>query len=216
MPKNRLLRYLPSPSQLRENPALRPVAHLLDRAEIWHLNRRSASGAVFIGLFCAFLPVPMQMVIAAALAIAARCNLPLAVVLVWISNPVTIPPLFYFTYRLGAWLLDMQLATDNIEVNFTWLRNNLGSIGYLRWGRPAPAQPAFPPTARFEHDGLLPPPAAGEGARAAARFGHADDRDSARHRLRRFGAFRVKPQPQLRRAALEPAQMTLRPPRIRS
>jgi uncharacterized protein (DUF2062 family) len=130
MPKNRLLRYLPSPSQLRENPALRPVAHLLDRAEIWHLNRRSASGAVFIGLFCAFLPVPMQMVIAAALAIAARCNLPLAVVLVWISNPVTIPPLFYFTYRLGAWLLDMQLATDNIEVNFTWLRNNLGSIGY--------------------------------------------------------------------------------------
>ena len=49
MPRSRLKRYLPSPHQVRENPALRPVAHLLAGSEIWHLNRRSAAGAVFIG-----------------------------------------------------------------------------------------------------------------------------------------------------------------------
>ena len=70
------------------------------------------------------------MLIAAALAIMARCNLPLSVALVWISNPITIPPLFYFTYRLGAWLLNMDVAVASIELSWDWLRDNLENIGY--------------------------------------------------------------------------------------
>ena len=130
MPKKRLQRYLPSPAQIRKYRALRPVAHLLTNSEIWHLNRRSAAGAVFIGLFCAFLPLPLQMVVAASLAIATRCNLAISVALVWITNPLTIAPIFYFTYRLGAWLLNMQLVTETIELNVNWIWANLGSIGY--------------------------------------------------------------------------------------
>ena len=130
MPRKFLKRYLPSAHEVRENPALRPVAHLLERAEIFHLNRRSAAGAVFIGLFCAFLPVPLQMVIAALLAIASRCNLPISVALVWITNPLTIAPMFYFAYRLGAWLLGTELTVDNIDLSVTWLLDNLGNIGY--------------------------------------------------------------------------------------
>ncbi len=130
MPRRSLQKYLPTPAQVRENQALRPIAHLFGRSEIWHLNRRSAAGAVFIGLFCAFLPVPMQMVIAAALAVASRCNLPIAVALVWVSNPITIPPIFYFAYRLGAWLLNMEITADSIELNLTWIWDNLGTIGY--------------------------------------------------------------------------------------
>ncbi len=130
MPKSRLSRYLPTPSEIRENPALKPVAHLLHSNEIWHINRRSVSGAVFIGLFCAFLPIPMQMVVAAGFAIAAQCNLPIAVALVWITNPLTIPPMFYFAYRLGAWLLGTQITVDAVELDLRWLWDNLGNIGY--------------------------------------------------------------------------------------
>ena len=130
MPRRRLQRYLPSRAQIRRNPALKPVAHLLSRSEIWHLNRRSAAGAVFIGLFCAFLPIPMQMVVAAILAIVTRCNLPISVVLVWISNPITIPPIFYFTYQLGAWLLDKQITVESSDFSLIWIWENLGTIGY--------------------------------------------------------------------------------------
>ncbi|MEM7100346.1 MAG: DUF2062 domain-containing protein [Pseudomonadota bacterium] len=130
MPKNRLLSYLPTPAQLRENALLKPVAHLLNNSELWHMNRRSVSGAVFIGLFSAYMPIPVQMVLAALLAIAFRCNLPLSVGLVWITNPLTIPPMFYFSYRLGAWLLDMQLSAGTIDLSFTWIWENLGTIGY--------------------------------------------------------------------------------------
>jgi len=130
MPRKLLRRYLPNPTEVSENPALRPVGKWLKNPEIWHMHRRSVAGAVFIGLFCAFLPVPFQMLIAAALAIVARCNLPLSVVLVWISNPITIPPLFYFTYRLGAWLLGIEVEVDSVELSWAWLRDNLASIGY--------------------------------------------------------------------------------------
>lgn len=130
MPKDFLRRYLPSASSVRENPALRPVSKWLHNPEIWHLHRRSVSGAAFIGLFCAFLPIPFQMLVAAALALISRCNLPLSVALVWITNPITIPPMFYFAYRLGAWLLDIQLQVDAVELSWSWLTDNLSSIGY--------------------------------------------------------------------------------------
>lgn len=129
MPKKLLRRYLPTPARLRASPALRPVSGYLQDPALWHLHRRSVSGACFIGLFCAFLPVPFQMLIAAALAIVSRRNLPIAVALVWVSNPVTIPPMFYFAYRLGAWLLDMQIATESIELSWTWLNANASKIG---------------------------------------------------------------------------------------
>lgn len=130
MPKKFLRRYLPTPKTVRENPALRPVSKWLNNPEIWHLHRRSVSGAAFIGLFCAFLPIPGQMLVAAILAVASRCNLPLSLALVWITNPLTIPPMFYFAYRLGAWLLGIDVAVAGIELSWSWWMSNLGNIGY--------------------------------------------------------------------------------------
>ena len=61
MLKDRLLKLLPKPETLRENRALKPVAHMLQRKELWQINRRSVASAVFVGLFSAFIPVPAQM-----------------------------------------------------------------------------------------------------------------------------------------------------------
>ncbi len=130
MPKNFLRRYLPDPTEVRKHPALRPLGVLLNNPEIWHLHRRSVAGATFIGLFCAFLPIPFQMLVAGVLAVASRCNLPIAVALVWITNPLTMAPMFYFAYRLGAWMLNMQLEVQAIELSFDWLLDNLDTIGY--------------------------------------------------------------------------------------
>ena len=94
------------------------------------MHRRSVAGAAFIGFFCAFLPIPMQMLVAAVLAIVARANLPISVALVWITNPITMGPMFYFAYRLGAWLLDRQIETQTIELTWSWLTTNLQAIGY--------------------------------------------------------------------------------------
>lgn len=130
MPRNFLRRHLPSPASVRGHRALRPVSHWLNEPELWHLHRRTVAGATFIGLFCAFLPVPFQMLIAAMLAVVSRCNLPISVVLVWITNPITMTPMFYFAYRLGAWLLDRRIEVGTIRFSWDWLSSHLGEIGW--------------------------------------------------------------------------------------
>jgi uncharacterized protein len=130
MPKNFLRRHLPTPAVMRTHRALRPVSRWLNDPELWHLHRRSVAGATFIGLFCAFQPVPFQMLIAAVLAVLSRCNLPISVVLVWITNPITMTPIFYFASRLGAWLLDRRIEVATIRMNWEWLSTHIGEIGW--------------------------------------------------------------------------------------
>ena len=134
MPKKLFKRIMPPPEMLKNHRYLKLLGDALHDGNLWHLNRYSASLATFIGVFCAFIPVPFQMVLAAALAIAFHANLPLSVALVWISNPVTMPPIFYGSYRLGALILDLppkaftfELSGLNMELSLEQWWHNLKS-----------------------------------------------------------------------------------------
>jgi uncharacterized protein (DUF2062 family) len=129
MPKKTLLRFMPKPEKLKENPKLRFLGSWLHDPNIWHLNRRSAAGAFAVGLFMAFVPLPSQMLMAAFGAVVLRVNLPLSVVLVWISNPITMPPIFYFCYRVGALLLSEPPMAFHFELSWTWIINTMELIG---------------------------------------------------------------------------------------
>ena len=83
-----------------------------------------------MGLFSAFLPVPSQMVAAAIFAVYAKVNLPISIALVWITNPITIPPMFYFCYRLGAWLLNRDLKIDAIRLEWAWVEEVYRSVAF--------------------------------------------------------------------------------------
>lgn len=132
MVKKRLRKFIPHASELRKSGALRPFGEWIYASNYWHLNRYSASMAFFVGLFVAFLPVPGQMLIAALLAIRLRCNLPLSVALVWVSNPLTAPPLFYLAYRLGGVLIERPLAFPaaggESAVDLYWLFSKIGTV----------------------------------------------------------------------------------------
>lgn len=143
MPKRMFKKYLPSPEKIRQNRSLGFLGALLSDPNLWHINRRSLAGAAFIGVFSSLVPIPMQMVLAAMLAIRFRCNLPLSVVLVWFTNPLTMVPVFYFTHRIGAWILrmpivplkDMSLAQFFEQMAPLWLGSILSGLvlGGLSW-----------------------------------------------------------------------------------
>lgn len=118
MPKRLIKRWLPDQEKLKEHKHLRLFGKLLLDANLWHLNRRSAAGAFAVGLFMAWIPLPCQMLLAAGGAIACRVNLPLSVALVWLSNPFTMPPLFYAAYLVGCQLLGQP--SQHIDIEFTW------------------------------------------------------------------------------------------------
>lgn len=69
------------------------------------------------------------MVTAAISAILFRANLPISVALVWISNPLTMPPIFYFNYVIGTMILGQE-ADESIqfELSWDWLLNTLGDL----------------------------------------------------------------------------------------
>jgi hypothetical protein len=57
---------------------------------------------VATGVFISFTPtVGLQMVLGAAIATALRANRLAAILPAWISNPLTIPPIFLFNYSVG-------------------------------------------------------------------------------------------------------------------
>ena len=74
------------------------------------------------------VPVPIQMIGVAASAIIWRANIPIGLVLVWITNPFTIPPIFYGAYLLGSWLLGTPGVAMPEELTIHWFRQSLGEI----------------------------------------------------------------------------------------
>lgn len=121
-------RWTPTPEQVRDHPHLRRVAHLLHDAALWSLNRRTVSGAVGVGLFIAFVPVPLQMLVAALVATAVRVNLPIAVAMVLVTNPVTVPPLYWAAYELGATLLQRAGPGLDAVPSLTWFLEAISQI----------------------------------------------------------------------------------------
>jgi uncharacterized protein (DUF2062 family) len=103
--RRRLRSLLPDHEAIRTHPWLRPFENTLLHPRLWHLNRRSAAGAVAVGLFCGLIPGPLQMAGAALCVLLFRVNLPLALATTLYTNPLTIVPLYLVAFGLGNWLL---------------------------------------------------------------------------------------------------------------
>jgi len=128
MAKRIIKKFLPHPGVITQNRWIKLLGPRLQEPSLWHINRRSCSAAVALGVFCAFIPVPFQMLIAAIGAIWFRVNILVAVPMVWISNPFTMGPMYYFCYLVGAELLGQEPGGFDFEPSIDWLVNGLTAI----------------------------------------------------------------------------------------
>lgn len=77
---------------------------------VWRFHRRGVARGVALGLFAAFAVPVAQTPFAALFALAARANLPVAAACTLVTNPLTVPFVYYLAYRLGSGLLPMNPA----------------------------------------------------------------------------------------------------------
>ena len=91
------------------------------------INRHTVSKGMMVGLFIAFIPMPMQMLAVIVLQPLLRFNLPLAVALVWITNPVTMPFIYYVEYMTGSFLLGFE-DLPPVQMRLEWFRHNFDDI----------------------------------------------------------------------------------------
>jgi len=89
-------------------------------------NRKMVSRAVFLGIFIAFIPMPMQMAAVLAFMPFFKFNVPIGLAMCWLSNPITMPPMYYMEYLTGSFLLNIK--PQPVELTLAWFGDNLDKI----------------------------------------------------------------------------------------
>jgi uncharacterized protein (DUF2062 family) len=147
MPKHRvqgawasswLARHIPTRESVHRHRLLRPFARHLSQPSLWRLTKRSVPRAVALGLFVGLLIPIMHTVVAALFAIPTRANVAVTAAFTLVVNPLTIPPIYYAAYRVGAWELhhDASLVDPAAAERFSselgrilfWIHQASGSI----------------------------------------------------------------------------------------
>lgn len=124
-----ITRFVPNEMYTKEGKHLNIFGKFIHDPYLWHLNKYSVSAAFSAGLFAALIPVPFQMLLAAALAIVTKANIPISVALTWVSNPFTTPALLYISYKIGTFILRIPPHEFKFELSTEWLITEFHNYG---------------------------------------------------------------------------------------
>ena len=94
--------------------------------EYLSVNRKAVTRGLLVGIFWGFIPMPFQMLAVLAMTPLARFNVPIAISMVWLSNPITMPFMYYMEYLTGAFILGKPHL--HVELNLQWFDANLANI----------------------------------------------------------------------------------------
>lgn len=89
-------------------------------------NRKMVARAVLLGLFIAFIPMPFQMLLVLAFVPFFKFNVPIGLAMCWLSNPLTMPPMYYVEYLTGSFILGMK--PEPVEMTLEWFSHNMDNI----------------------------------------------------------------------------------------
>jgi uncharacterized protein (DUF2062 family) len=107
---------------------LRPVRTWIMDSRLWSLQRRSITLGFGVGLAICFVPLPVHFLLGATCAIAARLNVPVTMATTLLVNPVTVVPIYFLAYRVGATLLGVPHSEFSFELSWDWLQHGLGPM----------------------------------------------------------------------------------------
>jgi hypothetical protein len=117
------------------------LSRRLFERSLWKPCRHTVGGGLGVGLFFAMMPMPLQMLAAALVAMRLRVNIPSAMLACWVSNPFTEPFVRLSQERLGAWLhgvagIPVPPLLKDVEWAFGDMTFNLGNfvLGFLSSG----------------------------------------------------------------------------------
>lgn len=127
--KTWLKRRMPSKQELEQGKLLRPFRPILEKSpNYWSFNQSSVSRACGIAILGSFMPIPFQMIIALILALPLRANLIITVALLWVNNPFTMVPIYWFCYWVGATVLGEKMQALDMHLSWHWMTHEFMMI----------------------------------------------------------------------------------------
>ena len=123
---------MPTRESLENVRWLRPIAHVVLRPDLWRFHRRSVPRGVAVGLVIGiFLMIPgLQIIGAILVSLPFRANVPLAVVMTFLSNPLTTPFILLSSIGVGNALLGLHADISTLQQLYT---HRAGLSAYLGW-----------------------------------------------------------------------------------
>jgi len=119
----KLLRYMPRRATLHRYPFLKYFVNFArNRSYLWSFRSREVIPALYAGCIVAFMPLQgIHLPIAFAMALIFRANLMILVALQFVSNPITLFPIYWLDYVLGSKILDLlgSAVQQNIVDGYT-------------------------------------------------------------------------------------------------
>ena len=105
----KFLRPLPRRSNIHKYPVLKWFSETAyKRSYLWSFRSSEINAALFWGIWISMLPiVGIQMLVVFFVSLIVRANLPLIVALQWISNPLTMGPIYFADYKIGLSVLHL-------------------------------------------------------------------------------------------------------------
>ena len=128
MPRRLIKRLCPSPASLKGHWFLRLFGSRLADPRLWGLCRHGVTAAFGAGLAICFIPLPVHFIVGTLVALLFRLNIPVIFGTVLLINPVTIVPVYYGAYRLGAFLLNSPTHHFHFHMSWDWLEHGLGPM----------------------------------------------------------------------------------------
>ena len=121
-------RNMPTREQMEKS---RYVPRSALRSELWRFTRRSVPRAVALGIIVGVLLPFAQIVFAAVLSLPVRANVPLAALTTFITNPLTTPLIWAFSYQVGRWMLHIDALMPEGPIETLWRVTDVWSL--LHW-----------------------------------------------------------------------------------
>jgi uncharacterized protein (DUF2062 family) len=120
----RFIRPLPRRGNIHRYPILKIFTrHARKRPYLWSFRQEKVSVACYAGSILAMLPLyGFQIPLSLLAAVAFRANLPVMVAIQFITNPLTMAPLYLTTHRIGRLLIE--------STGFTAHGSRVGTAAY--------------------------------------------------------------------------------------
>lgn len=99
-----LTKILPKRKDLKKQHSSGWLYKKLHDDRYWVFTKQSVARGVAAGLLVTFIPLPVQMISAAAFSILLSGNVIIATAITWISNPLTFIPINLLLYKVGQFV----------------------------------------------------------------------------------------------------------------
>lgn len=107
--KKRLRRWFPTAQTLQETKGFGWLSHYLHRHPmLWVMHRRGVALGVALGVGIGVFPLPLQMPAAMLAAVALRGNVAAAAAATWLTNPLTMAPIWALAAYLGSFVVPQK------------------------------------------------------------------------------------------------------------